>query len=580
MNHSAANSRSPALSHRSKRSLRLDQAKNDLLTFARSIDVPGVPLSPDDEACERFHPVEARFGKHHLVWLDCLQRVEDGEIKRLMGLMPPGSAKSTYTSILFPVHVMGRFAGSQVIVASYGAELPRKWGRKARSIVRQKIFSQIFRTALSKESAAADEWALANGSEYMGAGVLTGITGNRADGVVWDDLIKGRDQADSQVMRQKTWDAYFDDLLTRKKPNAWEIGITTRWHEDDIAGRILPEGYAGESGWIAGRDGNRWYVVCIPAEAERADDVLGRKAGERIWPEWFTPDHFTPFKRNPRTWSALYQQRPAPEQGDYFKAEWLRAVEKVPPREHLRIYGGSDYAVTADGGDYTVHVVVGLDAEGRMYLLDLWRRRAAADEWVEALLRSRARMEADRLGGRAGADQVRRRPLPGQAHARALRVRRAPAVRRARRQGGARAIDARPHGAGGAVRSGKQPLARRLPRRVAELPCRPPRRPGRRDRPCRPAARHDGEAGEAEAGGAARARPLGQRTRKRELENGVSPGSSGPLTGHKRTSHVNASRSGNDRKQTCSSAVARLLCKRAKWLAGWIVGDAQVRGTV
>ena len=129
-------------------------------------------------------------------------------------------------------------------------------------------------------------------------------------------------------MRQKTWDAYFDDLLTRKKPDAWEIGITTRWHEDDIAGRILPEGYAGESGWVDGRDGNRWYVVCIPAEAERADDVLGRQIGERIWPEYFGPDHFTPFKRNPRTWSALYQQRPAPEEGDYFKADWLRPVEK------------------------------------------------------------------------------------------------------------------------------------------------------------------------------------------------------------------------------------------------------------
>ena len=218
----------------------------------------------------------------------------------------------------------------------------------------------------------------------MGAGLLTGITGNRADGVVWDDLIKGREAADSSLMRQKTWDAYFDDLLTRKKPNAWEIGITTRWHEDDIAGRILPADYAGESGWVDGRDGNRWYVVCIPAEAERPDDVLGRQIGERIWPEWFGPDHFAPFKLNPRTWTALYQQRPAPEDGDYFKSEWLRPVETLPDHYSLRIYGGSDYAVTAGGGDYTVHAVVGLDAEGRMYLLDLWRRRAAADEWVEA----------------------------------------------------------------------------------------------------------------------------------------------------------------------------------------------------
>ncbi len=199
MNDSTVHTPSPVRSLQRLRSLQHKEATVDLKTFAASVDIPGVPVNPDDDTCERFHPIDARFGKHHLLWLDCLQRVEDGEIKRLMGLMPPGSAKSTYTSILFPVHVMGRFPATQVIVASYGAELPRKWGRKARSIVRQQAFAEIFATKLSKESAAADEWALANGSEYMGAGVLTGITGNRADGVIWDDLIKGREQADSDA---------------------------------------------------------------------------------------------------------------------------------------------------------------------------------------------------------------------------------------------------------------------------------------------------------------------------------------------------------------------------------------------
>jgi hypothetical protein len=201
----------PRLSPSRKKNARDVLATNDLLTFARAVEIPGVPIQPDDEACEQFSAVEARFGKHHLLWLDCLQRVEDGEIKRLMGLMPPGSAKSTYTSVLFPVHVMGRFPRTQVIVANYGTDLPRRWGRKARAIVRQNSYKTIFGTALSKESAAADEWALTNSSEYMGAGLLTGITGNRADGVVWDDLIKGREAADSSLMRQKTWDAYFDD---------------------------------------------------------------------------------------------------------------------------------------------------------------------------------------------------------------------------------------------------------------------------------------------------------------------------------------------------------------------------------
>src|SRR5688500_18478602 len=97
---------------------RKGQAVADLTAFAAAIDIPGVPVAPDDEACESFHPVQARFGRHQLLWLDCLQRVENGEIKRLMGLMPPGSAKSTYTSIVFPVHVMGRFPRSQLIVAN------------------------------------------------------------------------------------------------------------------------------------------------------------------------------------------------------------------------------------------------------------------------------------------------------------------------------------------------------------------------------------------------------------------------------------------------------------------------------
>lgn len=300
--------------------------------------------------------------------------------------MPPGCAKSVYTSVVMPTHFLGRFPKTTVILTSYGDVLPRKFGRRARSIIKQPIYKRIFNCGLSEESSAVDEWALTNGSEWMAAGILTGITGNRADGVIWDDPIKGREQADSDVTRNKTWDAYFDDLLTRKKPNAWEIGITTHWHEDDPAGRILPEKYNGESGWVKGRDGNDWYVLCLPAEAERADDPLGRKIGERIWPEWFPPDHFAPFKRNARTWSSLYQQRPAPETGEFFKAEWLKPYQpnECPPRSELRIYGASDYAVSKDKGDYTVHIVVGVDVNHNLWVLDLWRKQESSDVWVEA----------------------------------------------------------------------------------------------------------------------------------------------------------------------------------------------------
>lgn len=359
------------------------------MTYASTIEIPGAPTSIEEDREDKLVPVQARFGAHHLLWLKCLQMVEDGKIERLMGLMPPGSAKSIYTSVVFPTHFLGRFPKKSVIVASYGSDLPKKFGRRARGIVQQPLYKRVFDCTLSAESSAVDEWALSNGSEWMARGILTGITGNRMDGVVWDDLIKGREQADSDTVRQKTWDAYMDDLMTRKKPKAWEVGINTRWHEDDPAGRILPKNYDGESGWMQGSDGNDWYVVCLPAEADRPDDPLGRKIGEILWPEWFTKEHFAPYKRNARTWSALFQQKPAPAEGTFFQAEWLRPygptqTVKEPPRETLSVYGASDYAVSEDEGDHTVHVVVGLDPLGRLFLLDLWRKQTGPKEWIES----------------------------------------------------------------------------------------------------------------------------------------------------------------------------------------------------
>lgn len=372
------------------------------MTYASAIEIPSVPRNTEltlteggntysidlDEEREKFIPIKAMFGAHHLLWLSCLQKVEDGEIPRLMGLMPPGSGKTIFTSVVFPTHFLGRFKNSTAIITSYGSELPKKFGRRARSIVEQPIYQRIFDCKLSERSSAADEWALTNESEWMARGILTGITGNRADLVVWDDLIKGREDADSDTIRKKTWDEYLESLLTRKKPKAREVGIATRWHEDDITGRILPENYDGETGWIKCRDGNDWYVVCLQAECERENDPLGRKIGDILWPEWFTRDFFNAFKLQSRTWSALYQQRPAPDSGIFFESEWLKPYhEDITPesaaRKSLTVYGASDYAVTAGGGDYTVHVIVGVDPMHRLWLLDLWRGKTSSNIWVE-----------------------------------------------------------------------------------------------------------------------------------------------------------------------------------------------------
>lgn len=318
--------------------------------------------------------------------MEALQSTALTPYGRLMLFLPPGSAKSTYASVVFPTWEMGRKPGTKVILGSYGSDLARKHGRRGRHIVRSAKYAGIFGAGLSAESSAADEWALTNGSEYMAAGILSGVTGNRANGLLIDDPVKGREDADSETIRKKTREAYEDDLLTRLVPGAWQVIIQTRWHEDDLAGAILPANYNGESGDILCRDGQVWRVLCLPAKCERADDPLGRKIGEYLWPEWFGPKHWAQFERNPRTWSALYQQRPAPEEGDYFKRDWFRWYDEPPARGTLRIYGASDYATKGEEGDFTVHGVVGIDPNSDIYLLDWWRKQATSDVWVEALL--------------------------------------------------------------------------------------------------------------------------------------------------------------------------------------------------
>jgi predicted phage terminase large subunit-like protein len=362
--------------------LRRRKARASLLGYVNAIDVPGKPASEDPDEW-MFKPIETSVAAHHILLLDRLEKVAKGEIKRLMIFMPPGSAKSTYASVVFPTWFMGKNPGSKIILASYATDIARKQGRRARQIVRSARFAPIFSTVISADTSAADEWSLNNGSEFMAGGILSGVTGNRAHGIIVDDPVAGREEADSETIRKKTKQAYEDDLRTRLIPGGWEIIIQTRWHEDDLSGSILPTTWAGESGDILCRDGNVWHVICLPAIAERADDPLGRKIGEPLWPEWFTPEHFATFKAQPRTWSALFQQRPTAESGDLFKREWIKPHAKVPDKRELRLFGASDYAVTSNGGDYTVHGVGGVDHNGDPWLLDLWREQTTPDKWVE-----------------------------------------------------------------------------------------------------------------------------------------------------------------------------------------------------
>ena len=148
------------------------------------------------------------------------------------------------------------------------------------------------------------------------------------------------------------------------------VASNTRWHEDDLGGRILE------------READRWRVIKIPMLAG-ADDPLGRTFGERLWPEWFTQEMIDTARMDTRAWNALYQQEPVPDEGDYFKKENFSEYDIAPPGLH--IYGASDYAVTDGGGDFTEHGIFGIDASSNIYVLDWWRGQAASDVWIEAM---------------------------------------------------------------------------------------------------------------------------------------------------------------------------------------------------
>lgn len=242
----------PSLEQAAAELLARRKARNSLVDYARYIEVPGAPISEEDDT-ETFKPVETQLAEHHVLTLQAIQRCIEKPSGRLMLFMPPGSAKSTYGSVVTPSWAMGRTPGFKVIGVSYGSDMAKKFGRRTRSIIKQRKYSTLFDTALSGDQAAADEWALSNSSEYMSGGILSGITGNRADLVVVDDPIKGRQDADSEVIRQRTKDEYEESVKTRLKPGGSIIIIQTRWHEDDLSGSILPENYAGQSGIIMGR---------------------------------------------------------------------------------------------------------------------------------------------------------------------------------------------------------------------------------------------------------------------------------------------------------------------------------------
>lgn len=322
-----------------------------------------------------------KWAKHHKILGLNLQKVAKGEINRLGVFMPPGSAKSVYTSDLFVPWYMAQNPGHFVIASSHTQEMAERFGRQARNRLAE--FGPCIGVDLAPDAQAASRWSTVQGNEYYAVGVGGAVTGRRADLAILDDLVAGAEAADSKLQRDRLWDWLNFDLMTRLKPGAKLVLIMTRWHMDDPAGRLLDP----KSEFYIEEEAKKWTVLNFPMEAEN-NDILGRKPGELLWPEYFTREMVDAAKRKPRVWSSLYQQRPAPEEGGFFKKDWLIPYTPNELPKDLRIYFASDHAVsTKQTADKTCLIVAGVCSQGYIWILPetLWGRFTSEEVTEKAL---------------------------------------------------------------------------------------------------------------------------------------------------------------------------------------------------
>jgi hypothetical protein len=303
---------------------------------------PAPPPEPEDKRPKA--PIELARTVWGPQWkdaphLDLLNRklvdVANKRLRRLLITMPPRHGKSLLTSENFPAWYLGTNPNHRVILASYEADFAASWGRKARAIL-EAYGKALFDVEVSRGSSAANRWGLQG---YRGgmdtAGVGGAVTGKGADLLIIDDPLKNSEEANSFTIRHKIWDWYRSTAYTRLEPDGCIVLIQTRWHSDDLAGRVIKE---------ARRDGEDWEILNLPAIAG-ANDILGRSPGQALWPERFNVERLQKIRRTVGSyfWSALYDQNPTDEEGGRVKREWFRFWEILGDHYRLRRPDGEGY---------------------------------------------------------------------------------------------------------------------------------------------------------------------------------------------------------------------------------------------
>lgn len=352
-----------------KRKRLLEKSPNSLLSFVR------------------LNNEKYRAGAHHKLLISKLEEVAAGKLKRLMVFMPPRHGKSELVSRYFPAWWMGNHPEGQFILSSYNASLAENFGRDIREILNSKSFNLVFPdVCLSTDSKAKNLWRTNKNGVFLASGIGGSMTGFGGNIVVIDDPVKDRQEANSETVRNSVWDWYKTVPRTRLMGNGAIVLVMTRWHIDDLAGRLLVEMEHG---------GDKWEVIKLPAFAEE-NDLLGRPPGEALWPSFFNKEVLETTKSSigELDFEALYQCNPILTEGSIFKTDQIKIIDAIPPSaQKVRRW---DFAASKDFGrydsDYTVGLLMQRNKDKTYCILDVVRFRGLPDE-VERRVRQTAELD-------------------------------------------------------------------------------------------------------------------------------------------------------------------------------------------
>lgn len=296
---------------------------------------------------------------------DVLEAAERREVDRAIITIPPRHGKSELSSIHFPAWYLGRNPDRRVLGASYSAGLAYRFSRRARNLLSHPRwpFPDI---ATAGDLSNVQRWDIeGHRGGYMAAGVGGGIAGHGADLLMIDDPVSGADQADSLVYRERAWEWYTQDAYTRLEPKGVIIIIGTRWHQDDLIGRVLNSST------------DTWHHIDMPAVSEN---------GAPLWPARYDLATLDRIKAalGTRAWNALYQQNPSPDEGAILRREdWQYWDGVLPPIEYMVTSWDTAYK-EGKQNDYTVGLTIGLSG-GSFYVIDRWKAKVPFPELKRAV---------------------------------------------------------------------------------------------------------------------------------------------------------------------------------------------------